>query len=60
MKIRHIINGILEKSKHVIGYRGTDGAKCHWIVVLMDHNVLITAYPVPHPKALKFMHRDHH
>lgn len=39
----------------VIGYRGTDGAKCKWIAVLMDCQRLITAYPIIHPTALRFM-----
>ena len=39
----------------VIYHRGTDGAKCEWIAVLMDHKRLITAYPIIHPTALRFM-----
>ena len=39
----------------VIGYRGTDRAECKWIVVLIDGHQLITAYPIPHPRTLKFM-----
>ena len=43
------------KSSKVIGFRGTDGARCQWIAVLMDDKDLITAYPVPHPKTMKCM-----
>ena len=39
----------------VIGYRGIDSKECRWVVVLMEHTRLITAYPIPHPKTLKFM-----
>ena len=46
---------LLGKCSQVIGRRGTDGAKCHWIVVLVEDRRLITAYPVPHPKTLYFM-----
>ena len=43
------------KSSKIIGFRGTDGAKCRWIAVLMDDEDLITAYPIPHPKTLSCM-----
>ena len=46
---------LLGKFNKVIGRRGLDGAKCYWLVVLMDNCQLITAYPVPHPKTLPFM-----
>ena len=44
------------KFSQVIGYRGIDGVECRWLVVLMEQTHLITAYPIPHPKTLKFMH----
>ena len=46
----------MSKFSKVIGYWGTDGAECQWFVVLVDAYCLITAYPIPHPKTLKFMH----
>ncbi len=46
---------LLGRFKQVIGRRGIDGAKCYWLVVLLDDFRLITAYPVPHPKTLPFM-----
>ena len=42
------------KFSKVIGYRGYDGAECCWLVVLMDLNHLITSYPIPHPRCLRF------
>ena len=45
----------LGKFSKVIGHRGTDGAECRWLAVLVDAYRLITAYPIPHPKTLKFM-----
>jgi hypothetical protein len=39
----------------VIGHRGTDQAECHWVAVLVDQHHLITAYPIVHPKSIKFM-----
>ena len=46
----------MSKFSKVIGHRGTDGAECRWLAVLVDAHCLITAYPIPHPKTLKFMH----
>ncbi len=46
---------LLSKFTQVIGRRGTDGAKCHWLVVLIDDFRVVTAYPVTHPKSLPFM-----
>ena len=43
------------KFSKVIGHRGTDGAECRWLAVLVDTYHLITAYPIPHPKTLKFL-----
>ena len=45
----------MSKFSKVIGHRGTDGAECQWLAVLIDPYHLITAYPIPHPKTLKFM-----
>ena len=45
----------MSKFSKVLGYRGTDGAECRWLAVLVDAYCLITAYPIPHPKTLKFM-----
>ena len=45
----------MSKFSKVIGHRGTDGAECQWLAVLVDPYCLITAYPIPHPKTLKFM-----
>ena len=45
----------MSKFSQVIGHRGTDGAECQWLAVLVDAYHLITAYPIPHPKTLKFM-----
>ena len=42
------------KFSKVIGYRGYDGAECCWLVVLMDLDHLITSYPIPHPRCLRF------
>ena len=42
------------KFSKVIGYRGYDGAECCWLVVLMDLDHLITSYPIPHPRYLRF------
>ena len=42
------------KFTKVIGHRGTDRAECKWMVALVDGLQLITAYPIPHPKTLKF------
>ncbi len=39
----------------VIGYRGHDGTPCRWVAVLMKSDYLVTAYPIPHPKALACM-----
>ncbi len=46
---------LLSKFNQVIGRRGTDGAKCYWLVVLMEDFRVVTAYPVTHPKSLPFM-----
>ena len=40
----------------VIGYCGTDHAECCWLVVLLDPDHLVTAYPIIHPHSLQFMH----
>ena len=45
----------MSKFSEVIGHRGTDGAECRWLAVLVDPYHLITAYPIPHPKTLNFM-----
>ena len=43
--------------RRVIGYRGMDGAPCYWLAVLMQGSILVTAYPIPHPKTMNFMRR---
>ena len=45
------------KFSKVIGYRGTDQAECRWLAVLVDAHHLNTAYPIPHPKTLKCIHK---
>ena len=49
----------LGKFSQVIGYRGYDGTECRWLAVLMDQNHLITAYPISHPKSLKWFRERH-